>query len=127
MSTYKSLISDFEIVQGDSSAIWFIGLPDNRQLDDGNWKATLILADDFGINRHVTRSLPLNSGNGEGDRHSPNTRFVFQLLPSETKPLQPQKYAVTIEVTNDSLSFNNEIARFKIKVLKGSNETPLNP
>lgn len=124
MSTYKSLIGDFEIVQGDSSAIWFIGLPDNRLLDDGNWKATLILADDFGVNRHVARSLPLNSGSGEGDRYSPNTRFVFQLLPSETKPLQPQKYAVTIEVTNDSLNFNNEIARFKIKVLKGSNETP---
>lgn len=121
MATYKSLIDDFDIVQGDSSAIWFIGHPNGIQLDDGNWNGRVIVAEDFGTNLVVDRALPLNSGTGEGDSYTVGTKFVFQLLPAETLSLTAnRKYAVTVELSNTTINYNGEIARFKIKVLKGS-------
>lgn len=119
---YESLIDDIELVQGDSSAIWFVGLQDSRQVDDGNWTAQLIISEDFGKNNIITRTLPVNSGTGEGDKYTAGTKFVFQILPSESSQLNSGvKYAVTIEVTNSSIQYNGEIARFKCKILQGSN------
>jgi len=118
---YKSLISDMELIQGDSSAIWFIGHPDNRPLDDGFWDAEVIIAEDFGQTPIIRRTLPVNSGVGEGDKYTPGIKFVFQIFPEESIQLQAnKKFAVTIEIKNESIFYNGEIARFKVKILQNS-------
>jgi hypothetical protein len=119
---YSSLIQDREIVQGDSSPIWFVGLQDSRLVNDGNWSAIMIISEDFGKNNIITRDLPINSGTGEGDNYSVGTKFIFQILPNESAQLDAgKKYSVTVEVTNTLINYNGEIARFKAKVLQGSN------
>ena len=116
--SYQSLIGDIELIQGDSSPIWFLGLPDNRQLDDGEWSAQYIIAENFGAPSIIQRSLPVNSGLGEGDKYAPGTKFIFQILPSESVILTAGlKYTITVEISNPSLSYNGEIARFKAKIL----------
>jgi hypothetical protein len=119
---YESLIQDREIVQGDSSPIWFVGLQDSRLINDGVWSALMIISEDFGKNNIITRPLPLNSGTGEGDGYQTGTKFIFQILPTESAQLEAgKKYSVTVEVTNTDINYNGEIARFKTKVLQGSN------
>jgi hypothetical protein len=119
---YTSLISDIEIVQGDSSPIWFVGLQDSRLIDGGDWTALMLISEDFGKNNVITRALPANTGYGEGDNFPVGTKFLFQILPTESAQLDAgKKYAVTVEVSNGAISYNGEIARFKAKVLQGSN------
>lgn len=118
---YESLIEDIEIVQGDSSAIWFIGLPDGRSLDDGNWTARYVIAPKHGALPVIDRALPLNSGAGEYDTYTVGTKFVFQILPDESALLTGgTKYAVAVEITNTSINYNGEIARFNAAVLTGN-------
>lgn len=120
--TYTSLIDDIEIVQGDSSSIWFLGHPDNRLLDGGDWSAQYIIAESFGGVELLRRTLPVNSGTGEGDKYIAGTKFIFQILPSESaQMLYTTKYYITVEITNTSIQYNGEVARFKAKVLQGSN------
>ena len=118
---YESLIEDIDLVQGDSSAIWFFGLPDSSQLDDGNWSARYAVSTKFGAVPIIDNALPLNSGSGLGDDYVAGTKFVFQIIPADSALLDGgKKYDCTVEISNDSINFKNEIARFKINVLTGS-------
>lgn len=117
---YESLIENMDIVQGDSSAIWFIGLPDGRVLDS-NWSGRYVIAEKHGATPIIDRVLPLNSGSGEGDVYDVSTKFVFQMLPSETALLTGnKKYKVAVEISNDSINYRGEIARFELNVLIGN-------
>jgi hypothetical protein len=118
--TYESLIEDFEMVQGDSSPIWFMGLPDGRYLNDGNWSGRYVIALKHGDTPIIDRPLPFNSGTGEQDSYEAGTKFVFQILPSESELLTGKKYIVAVEISNDSINYRGEIARFELKVLTGN-------
>lgn len=118
---YESLINDIDIVQGDSSAIWFLGLPDDRLLNDGNWTARYVIAETHGATPIVERTLGLNTGSGEGDVYAANTKFVFQILPSESALLTGnKKYIVALEISNNTINYKGEIARFRANVLIGN-------
>jgi len=118
---YESLIENIELVQGDSSAIWFIGLPDGRQLDDGNWTGRYVIAPAHGATPVVDNPLALNSGIGEGDSYTVGTKFVFQILPADSALLTGgTTYVCAVEITNGTINYNGEIARFNVKVLVGN-------
>ena len=118
---YESLIENIDLVQGDSSAIWFFGLPDGRSLDDGNWTGRYVIAPTHGATPIVDEVLSLNSGIGEGDTYTPGTRFVFQILPAHSALLTGNtKYIVAVELSNNSLNYRGEIARFTVNVLVGN-------
>jgi hypothetical protein len=118
---YESLIEDIDIVQGDSSAIWFIGLPDGRQLDGGDWTGRYVIAEQHGATPVIDNVLALNSGIGEGDSYAIGTKFVFQILPADSVLLTGGvKYVVAVEITNSTINYNGEIARFKANVLVGN-------
>jgi len=115
---YESKIEDLEIIQGDSSDIFFLGNSDGSQLDNGDWSAKYTILSDFESSPIVSRDLPLNSGNGTGDTYTTGTKFVFQITPDECSVLTAkQKYIVCIEVRNDTIPYKGEIAQFKLKVL----------
>ena len=115
---YVSLIEDTEIIQGDSSDIYFFGNADGSQLDDGNWEANYTILTAFGTSPIISRTLPLNSGAGAGDVYSVGTKFIFQITPSECAQLTAgTKYIVSVEIKNDTIPYKGEIAQFKLKVL----------
>lgn len=114
---YESKIEDTEIIQGDSSPIYFFGHEENIQLDDGNWVATYTVLTDYGTSPIIERILPLNSGTGTGDTYPVGTRFVFQITPDESALLDAGvKYLVTVEIKNDLIPYKGEIAQYKMKV-----------
>lgn len=114
--TYESKIDDLELIQGDSSNIWFFGLPDESSLEL-NWQAKYTIISDFGVAAEVERNLPLNSGTGTGDIYPANSKFVFQIYPTESILLNPnQKYIVGVEIRNDTISYRSEVAQFKLKI-----------
>lgn len=116
MSTYESKIEDIELIQGDSSNIWFFGLPDGAILDS-NWEAKYTIIDDFGKTPLIERTLPKNSGTGFGDKYTANTKFVFQIYPSESAILSENvKYIVGVEIKNTTIPYRSEVAQFKVKV-----------
>jgi hypothetical protein len=118
---YESLIENLELVQGDSSPIWFFGLPDNSDLDDGNWSARYVVSNKFGGTVFLDKPLLLNSGTGTGDTYAQGTKFIFQILPTDSATLiGGSKYKCTVEITNPAINFNNEIARFELSMLAGS-------
>ena len=114
---YESKIQDTEIIQGDSSPIYFFGHEDNIQLDDGDWVASYTILTEYGTTPIVSRVLPLNSGTGTGDSYTAGTRFVFQITPSESAILEVStKYLVSVEIKNDTIPYKGEIAQYKMKV-----------
>ena len=118
---YESLIEDRDLVQGDSTPIWFFGLPDGSQLDDGNWNARYIVSDKFGGTQLLNNDLSLNSGTGLGDSYPTGTKFIFQIFPADSAQLTGNvKYDCTVEIWNASINYNGEVARFKLNVLHGS-------
>jgi len=115
--TYNSLIENQELTQGDSSAIYFFGLPDNSVLGS-DWSAKYNILSDFGTPPIIERKLPLNTGSDTGDTYTAGTKFIFQILPSESEVLKSgSTYIVTVQITNLSINYNKEIAQFKLKVL----------
>lgn len=113
---YVSLIEDNELIQGDSSDIYFLGVKDNRSLEEG-WTAKYTIIEDFGKPPVVMRTLPLNSGTGEGDNYPVGTKFIFQITPTESASLTPgKKYIVSVQITNSSIPYNAEVAQYRIKI-----------
>lgn len=118
---YESIIEDMEIVQGDSSDVWYIGMPDGRQLDGGDWFARYVIATAHGKTPVVNVPLSLNSGTGDGDVSPVGTKFVFRIDPADSAILSGnKKYKAIVELTNTSIKFNREVARFTLKVLTGN-------
>ena len=118
-STYVSKIEDIELIKGDSSPIWFFGLPDSTVLS-ADWTAKFAIVTDFGTSAVIERTLPKNSGTGAGDTYTAGTKFVFQILPSESALLDSGlKYIAAVEIKNDVINYRAEIAQFKVKVKPG--------
>lgn len=116
---YESKIEDLELIKGDSSDIWFFGLPDNSVLGV-NWTAKYAIVSDFGTASIVERTLDKNSGTGAGDTYTAGTKFVFQISPTESALLTAgEKYIVAVEIKNDTIPYRGEIAQFKIKIKPG--------
>ena len=114
---YESKIEDTEIIQGDSSPIYFFGHEENIQLDDGNWIAQYTILTEYGTSPIVSRTLPLNDGTGTGDSYVVGTRFVYQITPDESALLDVgTKYLVSVEIKNDTIPYKGEIAQYKMKV-----------
>lgn len=113
---YESKIEDIELVQGDSSNLWFFGLPDGSVLG-ADWIGKYTIRADFGTVALVERALPKNSGTGFGDKYTANTKFVFQIYPSESANLTVgEKYIVGVEIKNDTIPYRSEVAQFRVKV-----------
>lgn len=116
--TYVSLIENIDLVQGDSSPVWFIGLPDVSVLDL-NWTGRYVITTKFGAAPIVTKTLSKNTGIGSGDTFAANTKFVFQIFPVDSALLVTAKYDCAVELTNNAINYKGEVARFKINVLTG--------
>jgi hypothetical protein len=114
---YESKIKDIELIQGDSSDIWFFGLPDGSDLSGGDWNAVYAVLTDFGTTPIIERALPLNDGTGEGDSYPASTKFVFQITPDESALMESStKYQVVVQVNNLTIPYRGEIAQFKAKI-----------
>lgn len=105
---YTSLIEDSDIVQGDSSEIFTFSESTGAILDS-NWSASFSVIENYGTSPVITRALPKST-----DLKS----FIFQILPSESTQLTAGiKYLVGVQISNSAISYNAEIAQFKLKVL----------
>lgn len=110
---YESLIDNTEIIQGDSSDIYLFTLDGTMLADEFTSKFTV--RENWDTPVVITRVLSKNDGS-EG--YVAGSHFVFQLTPAETATLAVgTKYIVSIQVTNESLTYNAEIAQFKLKIL----------
>lgn len=113
--TYKSLITDGEIIQGDSSDITLFETDMDTDLSGGVWQARYTIRTDNQTPPIVERSLPLNSEIIDGVPI--DGCFVHQILPSESALLTPgTKYLVAIQIVNADLNYSGEVAQFKLKV-----------
>jgi len=109
-----------DLVVGDSTPIWYIGLPDGSPISGNNWTARYFIAPKFGDTAIVQRDLILNDVPVSGGLYATGSHFVFQIFPEESALLtQQKKYAVTVEITNLGIKFNREIARFWVNMLPG--------
>ncbi len=103
-----SLIENMELIQGDSSTIFKFGESTGKVLDD-NWEASFVIVE-------TDVNFPIISRTLSKDNEKLN--FIFQILPSDSEILEVgKKYQVAIEIKNESLKFNVEVAQFKLKIL----------
>ena len=110
-----SLIEDTELIQGDTSPVYFFKHPDTIVMDD-TWTAKYTISDKMGNTPIIERVLPKNTG-GEISVYAVDTRFVFQILESESSQLTSgQKYEVAVQITNSALEYNQEVAQYKLKI-----------
>lgn len=110
---YKSLMGDDELVRGDSSDIHMFSTDITDDLT--GWEATYTIAEQLeDPNPVVRRDLPLNDGT---DGTPANSAFVHQIRPTESGILTANtKYWVTIEIRNQALEYNSEVAQYKLKI-----------
>jgi len=112
--TYKSLISDGELVQGSSSDITLFNTDMAEDLSVG-WEARYTIREKFDTPVIIERVLPLNE---EMDGVPANSAFVHQIIPNESQLLTSgKKYIVTIQIKNDTMPYSEEVAQFKLKIL----------
>ena len=111
---YKSLMKDDELIRGDSSDInmFSTDMADDLSVD---WEASYTIATSLENDTPIiSRALPLNDGT---DGEPANKYFVFQILPSESVQLEAgTKYYVTVQIKNDSINYNAEVAQYKLKI-----------
>jgi len=111
---YKSLMKDDDLVRGTSSDINMFSTDMTDDLT--GWEASYTIAESLeDPNPIISRALPLNDGS---DGTPANSAFVHQILPHESLVLEPgKKYWVSIEIKNDSIQYNAEVAQYKLKIL----------
>jgi hypothetical protein len=110
------LVEEFTLIQGDSSDVSVFSSTDFDTFDN-NWSATMAIVDTLGGTTIISRAVPKNDGT---DGNPVNSRFILQILPSESDLLTPgNKYFLVMEVKNDVLNFKNEIVQTKFKVTAG--------
>src|SRR5574344_3147793 len=103
-----SLIDNMDLIQGDSSTIFKFGESNSRVLDS-DWEASFAIIETDPNTPIVSRTL---------SKDDDNMNFIFQILPSDSAGLEVgKKYQVAIEIKNESLNFNVEVAQFKLKIL----------
>jgi hypothetical protein len=113
--SYKSLIDDGELIQGDSSDITLFFTDMDTDLSSGNWEAKYTIRSGFDEPAIIERDLPLNT---EPIQDIPvNGCFVHQILSSESEQLASGvKYIVTVQIKNTSTGYSGEVAQFKLKI-----------
>ncbi len=110
-----SLIQDFSLIQGDTSKVFFFRHPETIAMD-AEWVCKYTISTKMGETPLIERTLPKNTG-GEITVYPTDTRFVFQILESESSQLTVgQKYEVAVQITNVSIEYNAEVAQFKLKI-----------
>lgn len=103
-----SLIDNMDLIQGDSSTIFKFGESTGRVLDD-NWEASFVIVETDPNTPIISRTL---------SKDESQNNFIFQILPTDSEKLEVgKKYQVAIEIKNNSLNFNVEVAQFKLKIL----------
>ena len=103
-----SLIENMELIQGDSSTIFKFGESTGKVLND-DWTASFAIIE-------VDVTAPIISRTLSKDAEKLN--FIFQILPTDSELLEVgKKYQVAIEIKNEALNFNVEVAQFKLKIL----------
>lgn len=113
--TYKSLITDGELIQGDSSEINLFQTDMATDLSGGIWQASYTIRETYDTPPVIERSLPLNDSEIEGI--PVNGCFVHQILASESALLDPsKKWLVSIQIVNGDLGYSGEVAQFKLKI-----------
>ena len=103
-----SLIESMELIQGDSSTIYKFGESTKRVLDD-DWEASFVIVETDPNTPIISRTL---------SKDAEKLNFIFQILPTDSEILEVgKKYQVAIEIKNETLNFNAEVAQFKLKIL----------
>ena len=103
-----SLIDNMDLIQGDSSTIFKFGESTGKVLDD-NWSASFAIIETDPNTPIISRTL---------SKDDEKLNFIFQILPTDSEILEVgKKYQVAIEIKNESLNFNVEVAQFKLKIL----------
>lgn len=103
-----SLIDNMDLIQGDSSTIFKFGESTGKVLDD-NWEASFVIVETDPNTPVISRTL---------SKDDTKNNFIFQILPTDSEKLEVgKKYQVAIEIKNDLLNFNVEVAQFKLKIL----------
>jgi len=111
----ESLIEDGELVQGASSPITLFYTDMADDLSGGDWVCRYTILDDYGNAPLIDRVLALNSEVIDGIPI--NGCFVHQILPSESAILTVgTKYHVSVEITNASIDYSDEVAQFRVKI-----------
>ncbi len=111
----ESLIEDHELIQGDTSKVYFFRHPDTIVMGN-DWSCKYTISDKMGGTPIIERIIPKNTG-GEISVYPQDTRFVFQILESESSQLDVgKKYEVAVQITNSTIEFNAEVAQFKLKI-----------
>jgi len=112
---YKSLMKDDELVRGASSDINMFSTDMTSDLSV-DWEANYTIAEALeDPNPIISRALPLNDGT---DGTPAGSAFVHQILPHESSILTPgTKYWVAVEIKNNSIQYNSEVAQYKLKIL----------
>lgn len=103
-----SLIENMDLIQGDSSTIFKFGESTGKVLNDA-WVASFAIIE-------ADVNAPIISRTLSKDQEKLN--FIFQILPTDSENLEVgKKYQVAIEIKNEDLNFNVEVAQFKLKIL----------
>lgn len=103
-----SLIDNMELIQGDSSTIFKFGESTGKVLDD-NWEASFVIVETDVNTPIISRTL---------SKDNEKLNFIFQILPTDSEILEVgKKYQVAVEIKNETLNFNVEVAQFKLKIL----------
>ncbi len=111
----ETLIDDGELIKGASSPITLFYTDMADDLSGGDWICRYTIISDFGEIPIVERALSLNSEVLDGIPI--NGCFVHQIVPSESLLLtENTKYIVTVEISNASINYNDEVAQFKVKI-----------
>ena len=103
-----SLIDNMDLIQGDSSTIFKFGESTGKVLDD-NWEASFVIVETDVNTPIISRTL---------SKDNEKLNFIFQILPTDSEILEVgKKYQVAVEIKNETLNFNFEVAQFKLKIL----------
>jgi hypothetical protein len=110
-----SLIEDLEIIKGDSSKVYLLGSKDVAEFDADWYASYTIRKDNVDGNVVVERALPKNLASGD---IFADTKFVFQIYPTESALLTAGKYFLSVQLSNDTLPYRRELIQSKLLVLK---------
>jgi len=108
-------MKDDDLVRGTSSDINVFSTDMTQDLMV-DWEARYTIAETLeNANPIIDRALPLNDGS---DGTPAGSAFVHQILPHESLVLEAgKKYWVSIEIKNNTIQYNAEVAQYKLKIL----------
>lgn len=113
MAGEYTLIPDFELVKGNSSDLYLIGIKNMIKISD-DWVGEYAVRD-------IQNALVLSGDlvKNYNIENEPNEKyFIYQMSPIDSSSLiENQKYTLYIRVSNQTLGVSREIVQSKIKIL----------